>query len=58
MSRKPKSKLPPEWQIYTNAHHKPAKRGGVAIWKYMVWAILLIIMAAIAFYPETVGRFL
>ncbi|HEX7820576.1 MAG TPA: hypothetical protein VF463_08150 [Sphingobium sp.] len=51
MSRKPKSKLPAGWDVYSNANRKPAKRQGVAKWKYGVWAIVIALLAGIAFFP-------
>lgn len=66
MSQKPKSKLPAGWDVYSNANHKPAKaarpikapgiakpvrRTGVAWWKYAVWALVIAILAGIAFFP-------
>jgi len=56
VTRKRKSKLPAEWQVYSNSNRKPVKRSGVAIWKYAVWAIVLTVLAAIAFFPKDILR--
>lgn len=58
MSRKPKSKLPAGWEVYSSANRKPAKRQGVAPWKYAVWVVVLLVLAAIAFFPGLIARFL
>lgn len=58
MTRKPKSKLPAGWEVYTSANRKPAPqpRRGVAKWKYAVWVAVIILLAGIAFFPwGTVG---
>lgn len=54
MSRKPKSRLPIEWQVYTNANRKPIRTCAVPIWKYAVWAIVLLILSALAFFPRSI----
>ncbi len=51
MSRKPKSKLPAGWDVYTGANRKPVKQRGSGWWKYGAWAVVLAGLAGIAFYP-------
>lgn len=57
MNRKPKSKLPAGWDVYTSANRKPPKsprppkRPRRGAWKYLPWALLIGVLAAIAFYP-------
>lgn len=51
MSRKPKSKLPAGWDVYSSRNRKPVKAPRGDWWKYAVWALLLGTMAGIAFYP-------
>ena len=51
MSRKPKSKLPAGWDVYSSANRKPVKRPGSGWWKYAVWGVLLAGLAGVAFYP-------
>jgi hypothetical protein len=51
LSRKPKSKLPAGWDVYSRANQKPIKRGVRAWWKYVPWILLIGGMAGIAFYP-------
>jgi hypothetical protein len=51
LSRKPKSKLPAGWDVYSSANQKPIKRGVRAWWKYAPWILLIGGMAGIAFYP-------
>ena len=65
MRRKPKSKLPAGWDVYSSANKKPVKRrapawlqraavgagSGRAWWKYAVWALLIGALLVVAFYP-------
>jgi len=41
--------LPSGWEIYSISNRKPAQPRGVAKWKYVVWAIVLAVLATIAF---------
>jgi hypothetical protein len=54
MNRKPKSKLPAGWEVYSSANRKPAKPQGIAKWKYGVWALVLAVLAGIAFFPTLI----
>jgi hypothetical protein len=51
LSRKPKSKLPAGWDVYSRANQKPIKRRVRTWWKYVPWALLIGGLAGIAFYP-------
>ena len=54
MSRKPKSKLPAGWDVYSSANRKPPKppkRPTPGWWKYIPWILLLTPLAVAAFYP-------
>jgi hypothetical protein len=51
VSRKPKSKLPAGWDVYSGANRKPVQKPPNNQWKYVVWALLLIPLAVAAFYP-------
>lgn len=55
MSRKPKSKLPAGWDVYSSANRKPVKRPRSDRWKYVPWALLLGVLAVAAFYPWPIG---
>ncbi|MET0364034.1 MAG: hypothetical protein ABW169_05225 [Sphingobium sp.] len=54
MSRKPKSKLPAGWEVYSSANRKPTKARGIAKWKYAVWALVLAALASLAFFPSII----
>ncbi|HEY1124432.1 MAG TPA: hypothetical protein VGE65_02275 [Sphingobium sp.] len=51
MNRKPKSKLPAGWEVYSQANRKPTKRPARTWWKYVPWVLLIAALSAVAFYP-------
>ena len=51
MSRKPKSKLPAGWDVYSSANRKPTRAPSRIPWNYVAWALLIGGLAVVAFYP-------
>jgi len=51
MSRKPKSKLPAGWDLYSSANRKPIKPNRSAKWKFVPWVLVLGGLAGVALYP-------
>jgi|GEM_PF-4266818 len=51
VSRKPKSKLPAGWDVYSGANRKPDKKPPGDWRKYAVWALVIVPLAIFAFYP-------
>lgn len=54
MTRKPKSKLPAGWDVYSSANRKTVRKSVGNWWKYAVWALLLTPLAVAAFYPWSI----
>jgi len=54
--RKPRSKLPAGWDVYSGANRKPPKPPRGTWWKYAVWGLLLAALAGVAFYPWRFGE--
>jgi len=51
VNRKPRSKLPAGWDVYRGAKRKPDKKPPGNWWKYAVWALVIVPLAIVAFYP-------
>jgi hypothetical protein len=54
MTRKPKSKLPAGWDVYSSANRKPVRKPPNNWWKYAAWALLLAPLAVAALYPWSI----